>query len=96
MIRINDILPISSTCHGQGLKTNFSVSDYIRGDTAYLVTLYHPGAAPVRVPWVPGHPLKFSNGCLAPVLKHPCLSKFAFSTRNPKFGIQDSLFCLKS
>ena len=35
-----DMMPKLSICHGHGSKMNFSVSDYIRGDTAYL-TLHH-------------------------------------------------------
>ena len=31
--------------------------------------LYLAGAAAVRVPRVPGHPLNFDNGCQAPVLR---------------------------
>ena len=42
------------------------------------------GAAPVRVPRMPGHPLIFSNGCLAPVLKCPWVSKSPFVTKNTK------------
>ena len=36
------------------------------------------GAAPLRVPQLPWHPSKFSNGCLAPVLKCPWLPKISF------------------
>ena len=35
-----DMMPKLSICHGHGSKMNFSVSDYIRGDTAYL-SLHH-------------------------------------------------------
>ena len=35
-----DMMPKLSICHGHGSKMNFSVSDYIRGDTAYLL-LHH-------------------------------------------------------
>ena len=34
------MMPKLSICHGHGSKMNFSVSDYIRGDTAYLL-LHH-------------------------------------------------------
>ena len=30
-----DMMPKLSICHGHGSKMNFSVSDYIRGDTAH-------------------------------------------------------------
>ena len=32
-----DMMPKLSICHGHRSKMNFSVSDYIRGDTAYLL-----------------------------------------------------------
>ena len=35
-----DMMPKLSICHGHGSKMNFSVLDYIRGDTAYL-SLHH-------------------------------------------------------
>ena len=35
-----DMMPKLSICHGHGSKMNFSVSDYIRGNTAYL-SLHH-------------------------------------------------------
>jgi hypothetical protein len=41
-----DMMPILSICHGHGSKMNFSVSDYIRGDTAYL-TLHHLWKQPI-------------------------------------------------
>ena len=35
-----DMMPKLSICHGHGSNMNFSVSDYIRDDTAYL-SLHH-------------------------------------------------------
>ena len=35
-----DMMAKLSICHGHGSKMKFSVSDYIRGDTAYLSLHY--------------------------------------------------------
>ena len=43
---------------------NLSLTTYIPKDLASAA-----GAAAVRVPRVPGHPLNFDNGCQAPVLR---------------------------
>ena len=37
------------------------------------------GAAPVRVPWVPGHPLNLDNGGQAPILRE------TFGAKKPNF-----------
>ena len=50
----------------------------------------------MRVPRVPWHPSKFSNGCLAPVLKCPWLPKISFSIRNPWYLVRNSRFWRKS
>ena len=49
------------------------------------LSMYLAGAAPVRVPRVPGHPLIFSNGCLAPVPKCPWISNFKVSICHQKY-----------
>ena len=67
-----DMMPKLSICHGHGSKMNFSVSDYIRGDTAHLVTLYylcstHPmnsrgGATYKDTRTSPNHVLRYDKG----------------------------------
>ena len=53
------------------------------------------GAAPVRVPQVPWHPLTFSNRCLAPVLKCPWVSKSPFVIKNTKILSSNFTFKVK-
>ena len=50
-----------------------------------LLTLQHAGGAAVRVPRVPGHPLKFDNGCQAPVLRKALGANKPYFLKNFKF-----------
>ena len=53
---------------------------------------YRPGASLERVPRVPRHPLRFGNGCLAPVLiidlgiEHPKIR-----LRRPDFEVKEKI-----